>query len=237
MLEAKHFLVGLSVFAVACGEVCDDNIDNNKNELIDCAEAEQCGADPACAVAANAESGAVRGGEADIANGNVAFEFITANLGVDAAVFVAVITDQADSCALILDNLGVTDGKIVVYVAADGTQPDPALAFTAGATFVGDGGIRLAGANMQIIAAGALVANANSEQTGSVTFDKIGADGFVSAAVSDQLTQDLTVEAEFDTDADGDNINDFLAIAPVSLTADFTNASNCPGLAAAILGL
>jgi hypothetical protein len=235
---AKRFLaVGVSVFSIACGEVCDDNVDNNKNELIDCAEAEQCGEDPACAVAATAESGAVRGGEADFAAGSVAFEFATVNLGVDAAVFVAVASDQPDSCALILDNLGVTDGKIIVFVAADGGEPDPALAFTAGATFVGDGQFTLAGANMQIIAGGALVANANSEQAGSITFDKIGADNFVSASFNDQLTQDLTVEADFDTDANADGINDFLAITPVSLTANFTNASNCPGLANEILGL
>jgi hypothetical protein len=240
MFETKKlFVIGLATLALACNKekVCNDDIDDNENGLIDCADVEQCGADPACAVTADADTGAVRNFEADIANGNVAFEAITVNIGINAAAFAAVMSDQADTCALLTGAAVAADAKIAVIIGLDTTQADPKIAFASGTTFVGDGATKFVIAAAQVIQAGAVVANSNSEATATFDVDKLGADGFSSASVISQLTQDITVEAEFDTDANNDGVNDFLAIAPVDISANFTNATNCPGLANVLLGL
>jgi hypothetical protein len=238
MFESKKVLmIGLASVAMACGEICDNNIDDNGDDLIDCADAEKCSVDGACAVAANANTDAVRGAEADVANGNAVFEFTTKNLGVDAAVFVIAISNTEDTCAFVKGDLAVTDGNAVIFIVADGTQADPTLAFTSGTSFVGNGADKLGIGNFQSIQAGALAAFAGGGDTGSFTFDKVGADGFVSGSFQDQVTQDFTVDAEFDTDGNGDGTFDFLTIAPVAMTADFTNANQkCDGLADLLLG-
>jgi hypothetical protein len=224
---------------LACGKekICDDNLDDDENGLIDCLDVDQCGADPACAVAANSDTDAIRGAEADIVNGNVAFEFATVNVGVEVGAFIAVVSDTANTCDLIKGALVVADAKVNIFIALDAVETDPLLAFPEGATFTSDGIAKFAIAAFQVVQADAVVANGTSAATdagNTITLNKIGADGFVSADFQAQINQDLTVEAEFDTDADADGINDFLAITPINAAADFTNASKCDGLAVAL---
>ena len=267
MFETKKlFVIGLAALALACNKekVCDDNLDDNEDGLIDCEDAEQCGEDPACEVTANAATDALRGAEADIAAGNVAFEIATVNVGVEAAVLVALVSDQADTCALISDNLAVTDLKLAGFIAIDAIETDPNLAFASGTTFTGDGVTRIGAGFMQVIAGGLLSASGNSDQDSSINIAKLGADGFASANTQFDVVFDVTVAAEFDTDTDGQgecsndalitctvatqdadcgvgntcvNLNDALTVAPVATAIDFTNATACPGLANAILGL
>jgi hypothetical protein len=236
MFETKKlFAIGLATFALACAaeDVCNDNLDNDENGLIDCADADQCGADAACAVAADAVTGDIAGiqvVDASVANGTAIFEIVAANIqGTEISVFLSAVSDNADICNILVNQEQVDFTANLGLALA--LEPDPAVAFVQGDSITGNGVNAFVDYVTIVVSGGALAAQAQTNQDATINFDKIGADGFVSANGDGSLVLEFSDTANFDTDVNADGVNDAKTIAAVDANFEFTNASECVGLA------
>jgi hypothetical protein len=251
-MNLKLWLLSVSSLALVVGckpppEVCDDDIDQDENGLVDCDDVEACGAFPACQIAGQAVVEQANDINAQNAN-NATFSIFgqviqkidgdgDGTIDATATLLAMVASDRETICDDIVGIFnnnadGLTDVTIAVSLGLKIELGDVEGGFSNGESITGGTAFRVSSAATKL-ANSALVLNAIDAELDNDQLAPIGTftvstidDILLTAESSDALKFDLFPDNDFDADSNGDLINDSTAI-DITLNMNVTNAIRC----------